>query len=213
MHHFPWKELKYLWWLPVYLISYLLLERLTASGYWSTQLWLDDCIPFCEWFVFPYCLWYPLLAAVGIFLLLRDQEGFRRYMDLLALTFFASVIIWLLVPNGQDLRPVFMHRDNLPSRMVAFLYSLDTNTNVFPSVHVVGSVGAAWAVWETPALREHRLIRRAVVLLAALICLSTLFIKQHTVLDVASGLALSFASGAFVYTCRPPRRVPLSGHW
>ena len=165
-------DLKYILWLPVYLVSFVVLEHLIdGSGrYWATQISLDRFIPFCEFFVIPYCLWYPLLVAVGLYLLFRDSAAFRRYMRFLAVTFFLSELIWFLIPNGQDLRPVVMPRDNFFSRWVAALYSIDTSTNVFPSVHVVGSVGAAGAVWNCYSLREHRRLRYGTVILAVLIC-------------------------------------------
>ena len=202
LRRFPWGELKYVLWLPVYLLFFFVIEHIVVTGYWPTQTWLDGKIPFCEWFVIPYCLWYPLLVAVGLWLLRKDREGFRRYMRFLAITFFLSELIWLLVPNGQDLRPALMPRDHLLTRLVAELYAIDTNTNVFPSVHVVGAIGAAWAVRNTPSLRHRPAIRRAVAVLAALICLSTLFIKQHAVLDAASGLGLALAVGVPLYSSR-----------
>lgn len=207
LRRFPWGELKYVLWLPVYLLSFFVIERVVVTGYWSTQVWLDGYIPFCEWFVIPYCLWYPLLAAVGLWLLWKDRKGFRRYMCFLALTFFASALIWLLLPNGQDLRPAAMPRDNPLTRLVAGLYAIDTNTNVFPSVHVVGAIGAAWAVNRTPSLDGHRLLRGATSILALLICLSTLFIKQHTVLDVIGGLGLALAVGLPLYSRDAVRRI------
>ena len=199
LRRFPWGELKYVLWLPVYLLSFFVIERVVVTGYRPTQTWLDAYIPFCEWFVIPYCLWYPLLVAVGLWLLWKDREGFHRYMRFLALTFFASALIWFLIPNGQDLRPAVMLRDNPLTRLVEGLYSIDTNTNVFPSVHVVGSVGAALAVWDSPRLRAHPLLRWGVPVLAALICISTLFIKQHSVLDVVSGLVLSLLAAIPIY--------------
>ena len=197
--HIPWRELKYALWLPFYLLAFLLVEHLPQASYWSTQLTLDNAIPFCEWFVLFYCTWYPLLVAVGLYLLLRDAPAFRHYMAFLAVTFFASIVIWLLLPNGQDLRPQVFPRENFSTALVAALYCIDTNTNVFPSVHVVGSVGAALAVWDSPRLRAQPLLRWGVVLLAALICVSTLFIKQHAILDVVSGLVLSLAVAVPLY--------------
>ena len=66
LRRFPWGELKYVLWLPVYLLSFFVIERVVVTGYRPTQTWLDAYIPFCEWFVIPYCLWYPLLVAVGL---------------------------------------------------------------------------------------------------------------------------------------------------
>ena len=205
---FPWRELKYLWWFPVYLATYLLCEQLITTDYLATQTAADALIPFCEWFVIPYCLWYPLLIAVGLWLLTRDQEGYRRYMDHLAVTFLSCALIWLLIPNGQDLRPLFLPRDNPAIRIVELLYSLDTNTNVFPSVHVVGSLCAATAVWRTSALPRRSPAHFAVAVLAVFICLSTLFIKQHALADALGALVLWLVTLPLVYGRRSTSPSP-----
>lgn len=198
---FSWRDLKYVLWLPFYLVSFFLLEQFIDAShhYWATQLPLDRLIPFQEIFVIPYCMWYPLLVVVGLFLLLRNSAAFRRYMCFLAVSFFLSELIWFLIPNGQDLRPLVMPRDNFFTHWVAGLYSIDTPTNVFPSVHVVGAIGAAWAVWDGCPSRQRPFLRWGTVVLAVLICLSTLFIKQHSVLDVISGTALAMAVALPIY--------------
>lgn len=188
LRRLPWKDLKYALWLPPYLLFFLALERLPISSYWPTELPIDAHIPFCECFILPYCLWYPFLILTGLYLLLRDRPAFRRYMLFLSVTFLISEIIWLLIPNGQDLRPAAFPRENLFTALTAAIYRIDTNTNVFPSVHVVGSVGAALAVRDCRASTPR--MRRAAAVLAALICLSTVFVKQHSVLDAFAGLLL-----------------------
>lgn len=203
----PWRDLKYASWLPIYLLLFAALERLPAGWYWATQLPADTRIPFCEWFVIPYCLWYPLLVAVGLYLLLRDQGAFRRYMLFLGTTFLISALLWFLFPNGQDLRPAAMPRENLLTALISGLYRIDTNTNVFPSVHVLGSVGAVLAVWDCRSLRQKRWVRLGILLLAGLICISTLFIKQHTVLDVVGGLLLGALAARPVYRRAPSARL------
>lgn len=195
----PLRELRYALWLQVYLACFFLLERLITDDYWATQLPVDGLIPFCPAFVVFYCLWYPLLVGVGLYLLAADRAGFRRYMAFLSVTFFLSLLIWVLLPSGQDLRPDLTGQTDFFSRWVAALYAIDTNTNVFPSVHVVGAVGAAWAVWDCGALRRRRWPGIAATALAVLICLSTVLIKQHSLLDAAGGAALAMAVGAVVY--------------
>lgn len=196
------QEYKYLLWLPVYLLAFFLLEQRPMEHYWATQIPLDDLIPFCEWFAIPYYLWYPLLLAVGLYLFWKDSPAFRRYMVFLAVTFFASTLIWFLIPNGQDLRPLVLPRDNLLTRLMAAVYAVDTHTNVFPSVHVVGSVGAALAVWDCAALWRKPWLCISTSVLAALICLSIVFVKQHGVLDLAGGLVLSALVAIPVYLSR-----------
>ena len=185
------RDAKYAAWVPLYLLLFLLLEQWNTTNYWDTQLPVDAQIPFCEWFIIPYCLWYPFLIFVGIYLLMRDSNAFRRYMYFLSASFFLSLLIWFLIPNGQNLRPAVMPRDNVLTALIANLYSIDTNTNVFPSVHVVGSIGAALAVWDCAALRHHKWTVLTATLLAFLICLSVVFVKQHAFLDLVSGLLLS----------------------
>ena len=82
---------------------------------------------------------------------------------------------------------------------------MDTNTNVFPSAHVVGAIGAALAVWDWQRPGRHRGAVILTAILAVLICLSTELIKQHALLDVLGGLILAAAAGWFVY--RPAKVV------
>lgn len=202
----PWRDLKYALWLPLYLLVFLALERMPAGRYWATQLPVDAYIPFCEWFVIPYCLWYPLLVVTGLYLLCRDRAAFRRYMLFLGGTFLLSELIWFLLPSGQDLRPAVLPRENLLTALTAGLYRVDTNTNVFPSVHVLGALGAALAVRDCRGLEEKRLLQAGTAALAAAICLSTVFIKQHTVLDVVAGLLLGGLAARAVYRSSPALR-------
>ena len=189
--------------IPVYVLTFFAVERLVpTTGYWVSYIPWDDLIPFCEYFVVFYCMWYPLLIGAALYLFLRDDRSFRLYAWFLIVAFTGTLLFCLLFPNGQDLRPAVMAHYNAATWLVEYTYSIDTNTNVFPSVHVVGAIGAAWAVRKTPSLRHRPAIRRAVAVLAALICLSTLFIKQHAVLDAASGLGLALAVGVPLYSSR-----------
>lgn len=197
-------------WLPFYLLAFFLLERIPGRVYWPTQFPLDSLIPFCEWFVIPYCLWYPLLVGVGVWLWMKNPAAFRRYMRFLAVTFLLSELTWCLLPSVQELRPAALPRDNPLTALIAGLYQIDTNTNVFPSVHVVGAVGAALAVQDGAG--KNRALQGGAWLLAALICLSTVFIKQHSLADVTSGLVLSLLAGAPIYRSAPsPSRRRTAG--
>ena len=120
-------------------------------------------------------------------------------MFFLAATFFISEIIWFIIPNVQHLRPANMPRDNALPSIISILYTVDTNTNVFPSVHVVGSLGAILAVWDSILKKHHPGICWFVTGLSILICLSTVFIKQHSVLDVTAGGVLSLLVAVWIY--------------
>ena len=209
---FPLKEklplLRYALWVPVYLLLFVLLEQRNSPGScWSSDLPIDQLIPFCPAFLIFYCLWYPLLVGMGLYLLGYDPRAYRRYMAYLAITFFLSELIWFLVPSQQNLRPQLLASESLFTPGFTLLYRIDTNTNVFPSAHVVGAVGAALAAWDCPRLRKRKAVLTVISLLAALICLSTVLVKQHAVLDMIGGLVLSALAAAWVYR-RPGKYSP-----
>ena len=64
--------------------------------------------------------------------------------------------------------------------MVKVLYKTDTPTNVLPSIHVFNSIGAGIAISHSNDLKKHRWIQISAYILAALIILSTMFLKQQT---------------------------------
>ena len=190
------KENKHAWlalYLPVYLIGFFWVESYVPadSNYWVSYTPLDDLIPFVEYFVIPYYLWYPFMVVTGLYLLFRDAPAFSRYMLAIAFGFTASIIFFALFPNGQNLRPATFERDNIFTRMMALIYATDTNTNVLPSIHVVGSALVVFALFDAKPLKGRRFIWLKVgsILLAILITLATVFVKQHSVLDIYAGLA------------------------
>ncbi len=181
---------------PVYLISFFLIEMLVPSdgNYWVSYCPLDDFIPFDEYFIIPYCLWYPFLILTGIYLLIKDVPEFKRYMYCIMIGFSFCLVFYLLFPNGQDLRPQTFARENIFASTVKAIYAADTNTNVIPSMHVIGAVFAAVSICRTKSLKQ-KWIKAAAVILAVMISLSTCFIKQHSILDVFAGIAVTL----FVY--------------
>lgn len=184
--------------LPVYLALFFLVEWYVSPDkpYWSSYVPLDDKIPFLEGFAFPYCMWYPFLVAVGLYLMIKDGAGFRKYMAFIFIGFCSALVFCVLVPNGQDLRPDPFPRKNIFTWILSRIYAADTNTNVFPSMHVIGSIGGVIAVYRCKGLRKFR-IPSAV--LAFFISISTVFVKQHSVLDIGGGILWCIPLWFFIY--------------
>lgn len=111
------------------------------------------------------------------------------YMLVFGMSIF--IIISIIMPTKLYLRPYVMPRDNVFCDMVSYLYHIDTSTNVFPSIHVYNTCVAMQAV-----RRSHTRLflkpgmRISIDIMSVLIILSTVFIKQHSMLDVAGGLIL-----------------------
>ena len=107
---------------------------------------LDDIIPFCEVFVVPYVFWYFLIAWSLVYFAMYNPENFKNLMKFIIICQVTAMVIYIVFPNRQDLRPEIMPRDNIFTRLVGLLYSFDTDTNVCPSMHVAYSIGIA-SVW------------------------------------------------------------------
>lgn len=184
---------------PFYLACFICLERMEARPYHVIHFPLDQLIPFCEYFIIPYFLWFLYIAAVFIWLFFRDRENFYKYIVFLYTGMTIFLIASAVYPNGHLLRPAEFDRDNIFIRMVCFLYQADTSTNILPSIHVFNSIAAHMAVVHTPGLAKNKWTVRGSRLLAVSIILSTVFLKQHSCVDVISGILLGMFMNDLVY--------------
>jgi membrane-associated phospholipid phosphatase len=81
--------------------------------------------------------------------------------------------------------------------LVAAIYAADTPTNVLPSMHVVGCLGVMAAVFDGEDFAHRG--RWFFVLWGVAICASTVFVKQHSILDVIAGIAFSVILYLLIY--------------
>ena len=201
LRHITKPEFRHLWLLlywPLYALSFFLLERMAVENYRDMYCPLDDIIPFCEYFLVPYCLWYFLLGWIVLYTMLHDIPMFKKYHTFILITCSITLLFYFLCPNMQSLRPTEFPRDNIFTHGVKFLYSIDTNTNVCPSLHVIFSFGILFTCWHSR--RFGTPMWRVIFTVAAiLISLSTVFIKQHSVVDLVAGVAFSLAVYPFVF--------------
>ena len=205
-----YSHLKLLLYWPIYGLMFYFVERVyNPGGYIVMHCALDDAIPFCEYFLIPYLFWFVYLIGTLAYTLFWDRDGFRRMMWFIILTYSVTLLIYLLFPTCQHLRPQTFARDNPFTRFVAYFYRFDTNTNVCPSLHVIGSFAACFALWNTERF-SSKSWRAANVVCCVLICISTVFMKQHSVLDVAAALPLCLGGYVLCYLTNPPRRVKIS---
>lgn len=205
LHNINTPEYNHLWLLsfwPLYILRYLLVENLNpAAVYNPIYSPLDDRIPFHEGFLIFYVLWYISLVLMHLYTMLYDVESFKRYSKFLFLSMGISSVIFLVYPSCQNLRPAEFPRDNLLTRIVGLLYTIDTNTNVFPSEHAIGALAVLAAAINTKSLRSPGKIA-AFAVLAVLISLSTVFLKQHSILDVLAALPICAVAYVLCYRKR-----------
>ena len=164
------RHLKLLLFWPIFSLVFCYLENYRPTVYYAPmRCALDHWIPFCKWFVIPYAFWFLFVGGMLLYTLFYNIPAFRRMMWFIILT-----------------------------RFTAKLYAADTNTNVCPSIHVIGSFAVYFAARDIRRFRAKGW-RLGFLTMAVLISLSTVFLKQHSVLDVLAGLAVCAAAYPLIY--------------
>ncbi len=196
------EKLRYWWtalYFPVYMFFFTMAERMVTEDFHIINIGLDDKIPFVEWFIFPYYIWFPFMALFFVMFFFRDKEEYIRMIALLYAGMTLFIIISFAYPNGLTLRPENMERENIAMRIVASLYGTDTPTNVFPSIHVFNTLGVLIAVWRSRIIAKKPACKWGITLLGTLIICSTVFLKQHSIVDVIGAFVLAAVLYAVVY--------------
>ena len=182
----------------IYFALYFLTERLIPEERChEIHIRLDDLIPFCELFVVPYVLWYVLVVGSLLWYLLFDVRRFREMQIFIMITQAGAMLVYILWPSIQNLRPESFPRENFFTWILSIIYSFDTPTGVFPSLHVAYSVGIA-SVW----LKDDsapRIWKGFVVFAAVLISAATAFTKQHSAADILGAIPLCLLAELLVY--------------
>lgn len=194
-----------LYW-PIHLIWYEVIRIYSDQMprfYYVTSA-LDDYIPFCEWFIIPYFFWFLYMVIVFLYTAVKGKEEFLKAFGMVFGNMFVSMVISTVFPSGlyNSIRPDFasLGRDNILISLVKFLYTIDSPPRVvMPSMHVAVAVALSIVVVKSNALKDKRVIKISAVIMSILITLSTVFTKQHSILDVFAGLALNVPLYYFVY--------------
>lgn len=153
---------------------------------------LDDVIPFSEWFAIPYFLWFAFVPGMVLLFLKKSREDYLRCCKVIYGGMTICLLIYFLFPTGLMLREK-VAGSNILCQLVNHLRSVDTPTNVCPSIHVSSTIGILLVLMKSEAFRGKRLFKAAMLILGALICVSTVMLDQHSCVDVVCGMLLSTA--------------------
>lgn len=181
-----------------YFILYFLTENLIpAENCHVIHCALDDVIPFNEFFVLFYVGWYALIVISLGYFLLYSVQSFRNLQTYIIITQILAMTVYILYPSRQDLRPDVFPRENILTGLMGLIYSFDTSTGVFPSLHVAYSMGIA-STW----LREKSaspLAKTIITVFSLMVCISVAFVKQHSVLDIFAAIPVCLVAEWFVF--------------
>ena len=193
------EHLNYLIFWPIFGMMFLTVERLwIRDSYFPMYCSFDDVIPFCEYFLIPYLFWFVFLVGIHFYTLFFDTESFKKLMKFIIVSYSLTMVIYILFPNCQELRPLTFERDNIFMRFIAGFYQFDTNTNVCPSLHVIGSMAVMFSAWNSKHFHTPGW-RSAFGVTAVLISVSTVFLKQHSVLDILAAIPICILAYYIAY--------------
>ncbi|NRD78303.1 phosphatase PAP2 family protein [Bacillus sp. BRMEA1] len=160
---------------------------------------LDKSIPVIKIFVIPYTAWVGYIALTLIYICFKDYRLAIRTILVFDLGLIICFIIYYFFQTEGPVRPVITGQDVL-SRMLQYIYSIDHPYNSFPSIHAMSSYLMIRSIrncsWKN---KWHQWIIR---IFSTSIILATMFIKQHVMMDVIDAILLVeclFKSVEFVY--------------
>lgn len=157
---------------------------------------LDNYIPFVKEMVIPYISWYVYIVIALIYTGIYSKGHFYKLNCFMFVGMITCFFLYLQFPNGQNLRPYIANGDILLN-IVKKLYEIDTPTNSAPSIHVLVSIGIHMTIIQCE--RITRLFKNLSLVTMILIIASTVMIKQHSILDVLYGVALSIVLYQLIY--------------
>ena len=177
----------------LYIALFGYLEQRNVRVYHVVHTVFDDAIPFCEFFVVPYLLWFPYMIGAVLYFVFVNKNKHEYYQ--LVCNMMMGMTVFLIVsyvyPNVQHLRPAVFPRENIFTEIVRWLYRTDTPTNILPSIHVFNSLAVHMSLTNCESLRDRKRIRYGSLVLTILIIMSTMLLKQHSVIDVCMGATLA----------------------
>ena len=192
-----------------YMVSFMLMEKSDVKIHLIHSL-ADDRIPFCQYFIIPYVLWYFFLIGTVIYFALScpSKKEYYQYLGTLGIGMTLFLLISYIYPNGQNMRPD-LTGDGIFISAIRFLYKIDTPTNIFPSMHVFNATASCVALFQNERCRRNRTFTVAQIVLTVSIVLSTMFLKQHSVADVMTALILNILCYQLFYRIIPARQAKL----
>ena len=179
----------------------ILLRR--GAEMWDMTGALEAAIPFQPAWIVGYFGCYLFWAANYILIARRGREEWFRFFWAHLCAELICGVFFVLMPT-TNVRPEVSGGD-LASQLVVLLYQLDPPQNLFPSIHCLIS----WLCFA--GVRSDRRIplwyRGFNCVFALAVCASTLFLKQHVIPDVLSGILL--AEFTYAVALRTPFYRPL----
>jgi membrane-associated phospholipid phosphatase len=165
------------------------------------ELSLDRVVPLQPAWALVYGAFYLFMILLPV-LVVRQEEQIRRTVRAYLMVWISAYVCFLVYPTTAP-RPDKVIGDGFVVWGLRFLYSADIPYNCFPSLHVAHSFVSALTCY-----RVHRGVGIVATLCAGLVGVSTLFTKQHYILDVIAGIFLACVAYVVFLRGYPREEIP-----
>ncbi|PFA69693.1 phosphoesterase [Bacillus sp. AFS015802] len=152
---------------------------------------IDGWIPFVPVFIVPYILWYAFILGYLFYFWYKDVSTFLKTLSIIVIGELICFVIYFYFQTTVP-RPD-VAGDGLFVDLVRMIYNHDQPYNAFPSIHVLTTFAIILGNFNIK--NKHSFHSVFVPIMGSLIIVSTLFVKQHFILDMISSIFLT----AFIY--------------
>lgn len=175
--------------LPIVNINYVIAAKFIENGK-DISLSIDKKIPYISLFIIPYIYWYIFILLGFIYFLSKDRKRYLKAIIVMTLSMCICYAFYYIYPV-EITRPV-VPNDTILNRLVNLIYKMDKPLNCFPSIHVLNT----YIIMRYTKIKDNKLWFIYTNIIGVLIILSTVFIKQHFILD---GIASIIISEIFIF--------------
>ncbi|MCF0148398.1 MAG: phosphatase PAP2 family protein [Clostridium sp.] len=184
INEIKWLDLTWFIILPIININYVVAGALAKSGK-DLSLTLDKEIPYVSAFIFPYVYWYAFVFFGLIFILSKDRKRYFKALMIIYISMCICYLFYYLYPVEIS-RPI-IDNNTLPNRLVNLIYEADRPFNCFPSIHVLNT----YIIIRFTKIKDNKSWFIYTNIIGILIILSTLFIKQHFIVDGVAAIIIA----------------------
>ncbi|MBB6623878.1 phosphatase PAP2 family protein [Clostridium gasigenes] len=179
------KSIDLVWFLlfPILNINYIVAANIVESGK-NIELGFDRLIPFESIFIIPYIYWYIFITIGLIYILYKSRSEYIKVFIAITIGMSCCYVIYYIFPT-QIIRPV-VDKSNILNKLVNIIYLKDKPFNCFPSIHVLNT----YFIMRYTKFEYNKKYFYYTQTVGVLIILSTVFIKQHFVLDIIASIIL-----------------------
>jgi membrane-associated phospholipid phosphatase len=149
---------------------------------------VDEWIPFVDVFIIPYIIWYPFIFLTLAYICWKDRLTYWKVLSTMLVSMLVCYFIYFVFQTHVP-RPE-INGEGIFTMLVKMIYANDEPYNAFPSIHSLTSFLMLYGIMKTKNI--NKTIGSLISITAILIIISTLFVKQHVILDAISAILLGY---------------------